>query len=94
VTAASIWVDADACPNVIKEILYGRRAYRVSVTLVANQPLQIPRIRACAPFRYPPASTCRWEIVKRAAPGTSSLPLIFLSRRSDRQGRRGSQSAR
>lgn len=41
-----IWVDADACPKVIKEILY-RAAERVSMplTLVANQPLQIPRSR-------------------------------------------------
>jgi uncharacterized protein len=38
-----IWVDADACPNVIKEILFraAERA-RVSLTLVANQPLRIP----------------------------------------------------
>jgi len=39
-----IWVDADACPKVIKDILY-RAAERVPVllTLVANQPLQTPR---------------------------------------------------
>ena len=45
VAGASIWVDADACPKVIKEILF-RAAERtgVSVTLVANQPLLIPRI--------------------------------------------------
>jgi uncharacterized protein YaiI (UPF0178 family) len=38
-----IWVDADACPNVIKEILY-RAAERVHVplTLVANKPLRTP----------------------------------------------------
>ena len=38
-----IWVDADACPKVIKEILY-RAAERVGVplTLVANRPLRIP----------------------------------------------------
>lgn len=38
-----IWVDADACPKVIKEILY-RAARRTAVTtiFVANQPLQIP----------------------------------------------------
>lgn len=38
-----IWVDADACPRVIKEILY-RAADRkkVKLTLVANQPLQTP----------------------------------------------------
>jgi len=41
-----IWVDADACPKVIKEILY-RAADRVGVpvTLVANQPLSVPRSR-------------------------------------------------
>jgi len=38
-----IWVDADACPKVIKEILF-RAAERASVTviLVANKPLRIP----------------------------------------------------
>lgn len=38
-----IWVDADACPNVIKDILF-RAAMRVEVPLilVANQPLRIP----------------------------------------------------
>ena len=41
-----IWVDADACPNVIKEILF-RAADRAAmqVTLVANQAVQIPRSR-------------------------------------------------
>jgi uncharacterized protein len=39
----AIWVDADACPGVIKEILF-RAAERadIPVTLVANQPLRIP----------------------------------------------------
>lgn len=38
-----IWVDADACPAAIKEILY-RAAERIGVplTLVANQPLPTP----------------------------------------------------
>ena len=38
-----IWVDADACPKVIKEILY-RAANRVelAMTLVANHSLQVP----------------------------------------------------
>ncbi len=40
----TIWVDADACPKVIKEILY-RAAVRKStpLVLVANQGLQTPR---------------------------------------------------
>jgi len=39
----NIWVDADACPVVIKEILF-KAADRVGVlvTLVANQTMQIP----------------------------------------------------
>lgn len=38
-----IWVDADACPNVIKEILF-RAANRVAipVTLVANHFVRVP----------------------------------------------------
>ena len=38
-----IWVDADACPRVIKDILF-RAAQRVSIplTLVANRPLRVP----------------------------------------------------
>ncbi len=38
-----IWVDADACPGVVKEILY-RAAERaqIELTLVANQSLRVP----------------------------------------------------
>jgi uncharacterized protein YaiI (UPF0178 family) len=41
---ARIWVDADACPRVIKEMLY-RVADRaaIEVILVANQALTVPR---------------------------------------------------
>mgnify|MGYP002700899801 FL=1 len=40
-----IYVDADACPGTVKEILY-RRSQRtgIEVILVANQPLSTPRI--------------------------------------------------
>ncbi len=39
-----IWVDADACPKAVKEILF-RAAERVEVRLnvVANKPLHVPR---------------------------------------------------
>ncbi|MFZ2235603.1 MAG: hypothetical protein WAV67_04415 [Dokdonella sp.] len=37
----TIWVDADACPIVIKDILF-RAADRVQVTLVANQWMRTP----------------------------------------------------
>lgn len=42
----AIWVDADACPRVIREILF-RAAERcqVPLTLVANQAIEVPRSR-------------------------------------------------
>ena len=76
-----IWVDADACPVVIKEILY-RAAERtgVQVTLVANKPLRIPS----SPFIdllhvAHGLDEADDEIVKRLAAGdlviTSDIPL-------------------
>ena len=39
----AIWVDADACPKVIREVLFrASRRTGVGVTLVANQPLATP----------------------------------------------------
>jgi uncharacterized protein YaiI (UPF0178 family) len=81
VAGASIWVDADACPGAIKEILF-RAAQRtgVSVTLIANQPLSIPRlssvrlVQVSAGFDVADA-----EIVKRVIAGdlvvTADIPL-------------------
>ena len=49
-----IWVDADACPVVIKEILF-RAAERTGIetTLVANQPLTVPRSRFIKTLQVP-----------------------------------------
>jgi uncharacterized protein len=71
VGGASIWVDADACPNVIKEILY-RAAERtgVCVTLVANQALQIPRIPSLRAVQVSSGfDVADAEIVNRVAAG-------------------------
>ena len=39
-----IWVDADACPTQIKDLLFRTaRRLEVQVTLVANQPMHVPR---------------------------------------------------
>lgn len=39
-----IWVDADACPGVVKDILFrAADRTRVQLTLVANHPMKIPR---------------------------------------------------
>ena len=76
-----IWVDADACPKPIKEILF-RAAIRtgIAVTLVANQMLTVPRsphIRALQVDKgFDVADN---EIVGRVAPGdlviTADIPL-------------------
>lgn len=43
-TAMRIWVDADACPRVIKDILYRAAERRkVRLTLVANSRFAVPR---------------------------------------------------
>lgn len=76
-----IWVDADACPGVIKEILY-RAAERVpiDVTLVANQSLQIPRSRFISFIQVSQGfDVADNEIVKHLNEGdlviTSDIPL-------------------
>lgn len=76
-----IWVDADACPTVIKDILY-RAAERtgVGVTLVANQPLTVPRIASLKTLRVSAGfDVADHEIVKRARRGdlvvTADIPL-------------------
>lgn len=76
-----IWVDADACPVVIKEILF-RAAERtgVELTLVANQHLTVPRSRVIKTLQVPAGfDVADNEIVKRAAPGdlviTADIPL-------------------
>jgi hypothetical protein len=76
-----IWVDADACPKVIKEILY-RAANRtgVPVTLVANQPLQIPRSRYIHSVQVAAGfDVADNHIVQQAAAGdlviTADIPL-------------------
>ncbi len=76
-----IWVDADACPVVIKDILYrAAQRTRVQVTLVANQSIQIPAshyinfIQVSQGF-----DVADNEIVKRMQSGdlviTSDIPL-------------------
>jgi uncharacterized protein len=80
-TGPSIWVDADACPGVIKEILF-KAAQRtgVAVTLVANQPLHLPRIPGVRQVRVASGfDVADAEIVRRAAAGdlviTADIPL-------------------
>ena len=79
-----IWVDADACPGVIKEILF-RAATRhaLAVIFVANQMLRVPpspHIRAVqVPRGFDVADS---YIVEQAAAGdlviTADIPLAAL----------------
>lgn len=76
-----IWVDADACPVVIKEILF-RAAERTKtrVTLVSNQQVKIPPSRFVSHLRVMPGfDVADNEIVKRVKKGdlviTSDIPL-------------------
>lgn len=76
-----IWVDADACPKVIKEVLY-RAADRaqVEITFVANQPLTVPPSHFLRTLRVPAGfDVADNEIVRRCAPGdlviTADIPL-------------------
>jgi len=77
----NIWVDADACPLAIKEILF-RAADRtgVPVTLVANQGLRVPASPFIKTLQVPRGfDVADNEIVSRANPGdlvvTSDIPL-------------------
>jgi uncharacterized protein len=81
VTLPGIWVDADACPKVIKDILY-RAAERtgVTVTLVANQAFQYPRIPSLRLLQVSSGfDVADNEIVKRVIAGdlviTADIPL-------------------
>lgn len=76
-----IWVDADACPVVIKEILF-RAAQRtqVMVTLVANHPMRIPKSKYIQFMQVSPGfDVADNEIVQRVQQGdlviTGDIPL-------------------
>ncbi len=77
----NIWVDADACPGVIKDILF-RAAERtgVQLTLVANHSIPIPRSRHIKFLQVTHGfDVADNEIVNRLGAGdlviTSDIPL-------------------
>jgi uncharacterized protein YaiI (UPF0178 family) len=76
-----IWVDADACPAVIKDILF-RAAERLQIplTLVANKPLRTPPSRVIRSVQVASGfDVADDHIVQQAAPGdlviTADIPL-------------------
>ena len=77
----AIWVDADACPKVVKDILI-RSATRsgISLTFVANQYVCVPNLANISSLRVSAGfDVADDEIVKRVCEGdlviTSDLPL-------------------
>jgi uncharacterized protein YaiI (UPF0178 family) len=77
----TIWVDADACPKAIKDILF-RAAERtqIQLTLIANQEIAIPPSRFIAMHRVAKGfDVADNEIIKRLIPGdlviTGDIPL-------------------
>lgn len=100
--APCIWVDADACPVAVKDILFraADRA-RIQVTLVANQWLRVPAspwLRALqVPGGFDVADTA---IVERVRPGdlvvTQDIPLAarVLERGADAVNPRGERYTR
>lgn len=80
-TDMQIWVDADACPGVIKEILF-RAAARTQImtTLVANQLLRVPPSAFIRALQVPRGfDVADNEIVLRLTAGdlviTADIPL-------------------
>jgi uncharacterized protein len=77
----SIWVDADACPRPVKEILF-KAAERtgIELTLVANHAMAVPRLPNVRLLQVQGGfDVADQEITKRVGPGdlviTADIPL-------------------
>ncbi len=86
-----IWVDADACPKVIKDILFrAAERRRIPLILVANKPLNTPRqlkqTTATSPSPQSSANapgSCSSALASRVAPPPASMQsCVALGRRS------------
>lgn len=95
--APTVWVDADACPNAVKEILF-RAADRVpvQVTLVANAALGVPRSKHIRSLQVPGGfDVADDHIVSQVQPGdlvvTADIPLAaaVIERGADALNPRG-----
>jgi hypothetical protein len=80
-TDMQIWVDPDACPSVIKDVLFrAAERVRLRLTLVADQPVATPRSAWITDLQVRKRfDTADNEIVRRLEPGdlviTADIPL-------------------
>lgn len=76
-----LWVDADACPVAVRDILFRAAERReITLTLVANQSIRTPASRFIQSVQVAAGfDVADNEIVRRCAPGdlviTSDIPL-------------------
>jgi len=76
-----IWIDADACPVVIKDILFkAAQRTKIALTLVANQAIRVPAAKNITAIQVRQGfDVADNEIVKRLNQGdlviTSDIPL-------------------
>jgi uncharacterized protein YaiI (UPF0178 family) len=76
-----IWVDADACPGVIKEILFRvSERTQLPLRLIANHAMRIPNLKLVKFIQVAPGfDVADNEIVRRLSPGdiviTADIPL-------------------
>jgi len=81
VVAVTIWVDADACPVVVRDILFkAAERTKVTLTLIANQIVRVPPSRYISAVQVSSGfDVADNEIVRRANAGdlviTSDIPL-------------------
>lgn len=79
--AVTIWVDADACPVVVRDILFkAAERTKVTLTLIANQIVRVPPSRYISAVQVSSGfDVADNEIVRRANAGdlviTSDIPL-------------------
>ncbi len=77
----TVWVDADACPKAIKEVLYRAADKRqMTLTLIANQFLRVPPSKFINTVQVPSGfDVADNAIVEKLAPGdlviTADIPL-------------------
>ncbi|MBQ0796357.1 YaiI/YqxD family protein [Zhongshania sp.] len=77
----TIWVDADACPVVVRDILFkAAERTKVTLTLIANQMVRVPPSRYISAVQVSSGfDVADNEIVRRANAGdlviTSDIPL-------------------